>query len=95
MYCSSPPTPDVPPTNLGEKIDLLHAEIGVIQELSDLEPEEKWPLLSLVHYKNMLAEVSEDMDDEGGKEEVRELLRRLKEIDPLRRRRYENWEQEL
>ncbi|BFZ61335.1 Rab geranylgeranyltransferase [Saitoella coloradoensis] len=87
--------PVLTPTDLGEKIGLLRAEIGVIQELSGMEPEEKWPLLSLVHYKKMLAELSEDNDDEGGKEEVREMLRRLKEIDPLRRGRYETWEKEL
>ncbi|ODQ55762.1 protein prenylyltransferase [Saitoella complicata NRRL Y-17804] len=88
--------PSLTPMDVGEKIELLRAEIGVIQELSDMEPEEKWPLLSLVHYKQMLAELSGDADtDEEGKHEIREMLQRLKEIDPLRKGRYEYWEQKL
>jgi len=77
---------------LGETppIILLEREIGVVEEILAEEPESKWCLESLVHYKTQLARHPEYrgqtvvLDDDR-----REALMTLEKLDPLRRNRYQ------
>ncbi|KAH8117241.1 rab-protein geranylgeranyltransferase [Phellopilus nigrolimitatus] len=86
----------------GDSKVLLVREIAVIEELSDLEPDCKWCLESLVHYKRLLLRkhFSNITDPERQKilEECLCTLATLENIDPPRLKRYEEiapHEQEL
>ncbi|GAA5827627.1 hypothetical protein JCM3770_006876 [Rhodotorula araucariae] len=77
-------------------VSIVRREIEGIKELLEEEPDSRWCLDSLVHYKRMLARL---LDSEGdAKREEREqlnlacveMLAQLKGIDPMRRARYED-----
>ncbi|KAH8828545.1 rab-protein geranylgeranyltransferase [Flagelloscypha sp. PMI_526] len=68
-------------------VDLLTREINCIKELLEEEPSCKWCLESLFHYKKHLLRHNADAQL---KKECLELLEQLKNIDPLRRHRYED-----
>ncbi|KAF8516926.1 rab-protein geranylgeranyltransferase [Hysterangium stoloniferum] len=69
----------------GESRDLLEREITGIEELMEIEPESKWCLDSLVYYKSLLLRHS--YSDTLAHECI-ELLSKLRELDPFRKRRY-------
>ncbi|TKY86468.1 hypothetical protein EX895_004617 [Sporisorium graminicola] len=70
---------------------VLNEEIGVIEELFELEPESKWCASSLAHYYTVLAGLC-GAEDAAVKDEAREkakrLLLQLIELDPDREQRY-------
>ncbi|KAI0047957.1 rab-protein geranylgeranyltransferase [Auriscalpium vulgare] len=78
----------------GEDRQLLEREIGVIQELLCEEPSNKWCMESLVRYKQMLLQNhSSTLGNSEAQNLVRQcldLLRKLEELDPARRQRYQD-----
>jgi len=74
----------------GEDMRVLKREIEVVEELSEVEPDCKWCLESLCHYKRLLLETF--AADENERKELvdscRLLLNRLQIIDPFRSNRY-------
>ncbi|KAI5124339.1 hypothetical protein M0805_008946 [Coniferiporia weirii] len=82
----------------GDNKPLLVREIDVIAELSEVEPDCKWCLESLVHYKRLLLEKHLRCDADSAEAEARreEVLKEcldtlitLEKIDPFRARRYQ------
>ncbi|KAF9052708.1 hypothetical protein BJ165DRAFT_1442192 [Panaeolus papilionaceus] len=70
---------------------LLEREIGAIQELLEDQCDSKWCMESIVHYKRMIVFKYANEEDVGVlSQECREMLSRLIELDPARRRRYES-----
>ncbi|KAF8495398.1 rab-protein geranylgeranyltransferase, partial [Gautieria morchelliformis] len=69
----------------GDNQELLVREINVIEELLEIEPDSKWCLDTLVHYKSLLLQhVHADnliLDCVG-------MLTKLERLDPFRRERY-------
>ncbi|KAF8201598.1 rab-protein geranylgeranyltransferase [Pholiota molesta] len=72
--------------------ELLEREIAAIQELLDEQPDSKWCMESVVHYKLLLLQKTSGAEANALSEECRGLLRRLQELDPSRRRRYQDLE---
>lgn len=68
-----------------EYLKVLKNEIASISELYELEGENKWCMLSLVHYNKLLSKF-EPIDNEN----VNNLLKTLIKVDPMRANRYEN-----
>ncbi|KDR81448.1 hypothetical protein GALMADRAFT_134887 [Galerina marginata CBS 339.88] len=76
--------------------ELLEREIAAIQELLDEQPDSKWCMECIAHYKRLLlTKHSSDVDGKVLSEEIRSLLDRLREIDPARRRRYQDLARDL
>ncbi|KAI8053259.1 hypothetical protein BDF22DRAFT_743180 [Syncephalis plumigaleata] len=69
-------------------IELLRREANVIRELLDIEPEAKWPLLTLQHLLREIqlhkAATSEEV------EEAKKVLNTLIQVDPMRIHRYQH-----
>ncbi|KAJ3574574.1 hypothetical protein NP233_g1680 [Leucocoprinus birnbaumii] len=71
--------------------EILEREIESIHELLTEQPDSKWCLESLVHYKRMLIRNhKETVDSQALVAECRKYLEQLKELDPMRSRRYED-----
>jgi len=71
--------------------ELVQREIAVIEELTELEPESKWCLESLVYYTTLLLRLDPDRDTQQANELRQKSLERLEvlqRVDPLRRKRY-------
>ncbi|KAF8636467.1 hypothetical protein AX17_003283 [Amanita inopinata Kibby_2008] len=80
----------------GNDQNLLLHEIGAIQELLNEQPDSKWCLESILHYKRLLLRKhGESVDVAALSNDCIQLLRQLKMIDPLRRHRYEDIGHEL
>ncbi|RDB20991.1 Geranylgeranyl transferase type-2 subunit alpha [Hypsizygus marmoreus] len=80
----------------GADKELLESEIAAIQELLDEQPDSKWCMESIVHYKRLLLRNHlEHVDTQKLSAECQELLEQLQRIDPWRRRRYEGIAQEM
>ncbi|KAI0080616.1 rab-protein geranylgeranyltransferase [Panus rudis PR-1116 ss-1] len=78
----------------GNDIDRLNYEIQSIQELLDEQPDSKWCMEALVRYKRMLLDKhSAAIEGKDGlqklTDECLDLLGKLRDIDPPRKRRYE------
>ncbi|TFY83668.1 hypothetical protein EWM64_g351 [Hericium alpestre] len=78
---------------------LLEREIVVIQDLLDEQPDSKWCMETLVHYKQLIlskhsAEIS-PAEAEKLVEQCIALLKQLEEIDPPRRQRYRELAEEV
>lgn len=72
----------------------LESEITAIQELLDEQPDSKWCMESIVCYKRMLIkDHATDVDLAMLTRECNNMLQQLQELDPLRRRRYEDLEE--
>ncbi|ESK88315.1 rab-protein geranylgeranyltransferase [Moniliophthora roreri MCA 2997] len=69
--------------------NLLEREISVIQELLDEQPDSRWCMDSLVHYKRLLVQADSSVDKEALISECVRLLGELRTVDPGRRRRYD------
>ncbi|TDL27269.1 rab-protein geranylgeranyltransferase [Rickenella mellea] len=79
----------------GDEKVVLDREISVIQELLTVEPDSKWCLESLVHYKLLLVNKHGEKltsDRQQLLDDCRRMLRKLKGIDPQRARRYDELE---
>jgi len=72
----------------GDDAVVLKREIGVIEELLEIEPDSKWCMESLVHYKRLLVR-HEPHEADTHKTSCLALLEKLGRVDPMRRRRYE------
>jgi len=76
----------------GDDSGILKREIQSIQELLDEQPDSKWCMESLVHYKQLLVRSHSAMlaPKEGDNliATCLDLLRQLETIDPLRKQRY-------
>ncbi|EST08439.1 Protein prenyltransferase, alpha subunit [Kalmanozyma brasiliensis GHG001] len=71
------------------QLTVLREEIGVIEELFELEPESKWCAISLAHYQMLLAGLQGDTKDSAeAKGKAKRLLEELIELDPDREQRY-------
>ncbi|KAF8644115.1 hypothetical protein AX16_008644 [Volvariella volvacea WC 439] len=69
--------------------ELLDREITAIQELLSQEPENKWCMESMVHYKRMLLDKGlSDVERTRTVAECRTFLERLQNLDPYRLQRY-------
>ncbi|KAF9072946.1 rab-protein geranylgeranyltransferase [Rhodocollybia butyracea] len=80
----------------GDDKDILEREIEVIQSLLEEESGSKWCMESLVHYKRLLlSNHASTTDTSTLKRDCMGLLRRLLEVDPSRRARYEEIELEI
>jgi geranylgeranyl transferase type-2 subunit alpha len=79
--------------------ELLSAQADVCRSLAAEEPECRWPLLTLVRLLRALAAVRAACPGqpagEGWEEEAAAAVRRLAEVDPLRRGMYADWQTEL
>jgi len=69
----------------GDNQALLEREIRVIEELLEIEPDSKWCLDSLVHYKSLLLRHTHS---EQLVVDCINMLARLEELDAFRRKRY-------
>ncbi|KIJ44241.1 hypothetical protein M422DRAFT_168406, partial [Sphaerobolus stellatus SS14] len=69
----------------GDDRALLEREIQVIDELRELEPDSKWCLDTLIHYKTLLLR---HIDSDEIISECLGMLSRLQELDPFRKERY-------
>ncbi|GAA5840852.1 hypothetical protein JCM5353_001991 [Sporobolomyces roseus] len=73
-------------------IELVRREIEGIEELLDEEPDSRWCLDSLIHYKRLLVKLLDSETDREEREklilECKEMLDRLVKIDPMRVNRY-------
>lgn len=76
----------------GKDEDLLKREIESIEELLSIEPDSKWCLDTLIHYKSLLLQHRYSVEI---KEECLELLSRLQILDPFRHGRYQDLVDEL
>ncbi|KAM6500668.1 rab-protein geranylgeranyltransferase [Amanita muscaria] len=75
----------------GDDSELLLQEITAIQELLDEQPDSKWCMECILHYKLLLLQKhSTIVDVKAVSEECQTLLQQLKAIDPYRRRRYDD-----
>ncbi|KAF8163141.1 rab-protein geranylgeranyltransferase [Crassisporium funariophilum] len=75
---------------------LLEREIAVIQELLDEQPDSKWCMESIVHYKRLLLRNCASEVDVGAlSTDCRTLLKTLEDLDPARRKRYQDLAQGL
>ncbi|GAC93012.1 protein prenyltransferase alpha subunit repeat containing protein [Pseudozyma hubeiensis SY62] len=73
------------------QVKVMQEEIGVIEELFELEPDSKWCALSLAHYNMLLADLYEEgKEREQAKEKAERLLQQLIELDPDREQRYKD-----
>ncbi|KAF9532343.1 rab-protein geranylgeranyltransferase [Crepidotus variabilis] len=69
--------------------DVLEREISAIQELLDEQPDSKWCMESIVHYKRLLLNnYAKDVDTQHLTRDCKDLLERLETLDPMRRLRY-------
>ncbi|PRQ74295.1 hypothetical protein AAT19DRAFT_14648 [Rhodotorula toruloides] len=77
-------------------IPIVRREIEGIDELLEEEPDSRWCLDSLVYYKRLLVRLLEAQGDatRHEREELNlacvEMLDKLKEVDPMRRARYQD-----
>ncbi|GAA5876847.1 hypothetical protein JCM16303_006307 [Sporobolomyces ruberrimus] len=80
------------------ELGVLRREIGGIEELLEEEPDSRWCLDSLVHYKRLLVKLLDETNKETREEreslnlECKGMLERLVEIDPMRANRYRDLE---
>ncbi|KAI0064687.1 rab-protein geranylgeranyltransferase [Artomyces pyxidatus] len=78
----------------GEDKQRIEHEIQVIQELLDEQPDSKWCMESLVHYKQLLLRNHSSSLASGQADSLTQqclyLLTQLEEIDPARRQRYQD-----
>ncbi|KAK9450431.1 uncharacterized protein V1518DRAFT_413833 [Limtongia smithiae] len=74
-----------------ERIALMQTEIKSISELLEVEPDSKWCLHSLAFYKEFVAKLQNVKPGPS----VIEYLHKLEEIDPMRVKRYEDWESQI
>ncbi|KAK0483203.1 rab-protein geranylgeranyltransferase [Armillaria novae-zelandiae] len=73
----------------GDDKMLLENEIAVIQELLDEQPDSKWCLESIVHYKRLLVSKHGATTDTARlTRDCHSLLEQLIKLDPARRNRY-------
>ncbi|KAG8935545.1 Rab geranylgeranyltransferase [Tulasnella sp. 418] len=73
----------------GDSQTVLRREIAVMEELLEIEPDSKWCMDCLVHYKQLLKRHETDEAQIADLEKQRlETLTRLIEIDPQRKGRY-------
>ncbi|KAG8885882.1 Rab geranylgeranyltransferase [Tulasnella sp. 331] len=72
----------------GDDVAVLKREIGIVEELLEIEPDSKWCMESLVHYRGLLMR-HEPNNAEALKQACLITLEKLKVVDPKRRRRYE------
>ncbi|KAK7049236.1 Rab geranylgeranyltransferase [Paramarasmius palmivorus] len=79
----------------GKDKELLKREIAVIQELLNEQPDSKWCMDSLVHYKRLLLPAVPPEEKESLISDCVRLLAELRATDPGRRRRYDEIECEL
>jgi len=76
----------------GDDAEILKREIDSIQELLNEQPDSKWCMESIVRYKRLLMgkHCRQDSDDQRKlTNECLQLLDKLREIDPPRKRRYQ------
>ncbi|KZT53545.1 rab-protein geranylgeranyltransferase [Calocera cornea HHB12733] len=75
----------------GNELPVLKREIASIEELLTVEPDSKWCLESLVHYKRLMAVRSDPDDSQLStlKNECNTMLEKLQSIDPKRKVRYQ------
>ncbi|KZV85101.1 rab-protein geranylgeranyltransferase [Exidia glandulosa HHB12029] len=80
----------------GADVSILSREVGVITEILEIAPDSKWCLDSLVHYKRLLLRGTPlGVDSRALRQECTEILQKLEEIDPMRRRRYQDLRREM
>lgn len=76
----------------GHDENILRREIAVIEELLEVEPDSKWCLESLVHYKRLLISnhsISLSESERSTiKQQCQQMLKQLQAIDPQRLHRY-------
>ncbi|KAI0703600.1 rab-protein geranylgeranyltransferase, partial [Cytidiella melzeri] len=76
----------------GDDASLLQAEILSIQELLDEQPDSKWCMESIVHYKRLLLQKHATLlraeDRESIKRSCLDMLNQLQNIDSARKNRY-------
>jgi geranylgeranyl transferase type-2 subunit alpha len=78
----------------GENKAQLEREIQLIFELLQEQPDSKWCMESLVHYKRLLLQ-NHSPDSQALKQECVELLSRLMDLDPVRYFRYQDLKRDL
>lgn len=81
-----------PDLTVEERLEILNAEIKSIQELEELEPDNKWCLLSLVEYEEYKSKLQ---GQKSNRPETLKRLEKLKKADPMRLNRYKYLEQQL
>ncbi|KAE9394991.1 protein prenylyltransferase [Gymnopus androsaceus JB14] len=80
----------------GDDKEILEREITIIQSLLDEEPDSKWCMESLVHYKSLLLRNhSLSANTSTLRRECIALLKQLREVDSGRKARYDEIELEL
>ncbi|KIY43667.1 rab-protein geranylgeranyltransferase [Fistulina hepatica ATCC 64428] len=76
---------------IGDDPDLLKREIAAIQQLLDEQPDSKWCMESIVHYKRLLIRNHPaSIDKEDLIRQCTKHLDELCELDPMRRKRYDD-----
>ncbi|KAL7420529.1 Rab geranylgeranyltransferase [Cryptotrichosporon argae] len=68
-------------------LDVLDRELAAIEELHELEPDSKWCMNALAHYRLVLAGLDASRAADA-RRTAKQLLARLQDVDPDRRARY-------
>ncbi|KAK6099963.1 hypothetical protein MT418_001333 [Batrachochytrium dendrobatidis] len=71
-------------TQMMQSNSVWQEELSFIEQLSEIEPDSKWPLLTLVY-------IYEHVDSAKHAKSASKILNRLAEIDPLRTNYYRDW----
>ncbi|EJD53267.1 rab-protein geranylgeranyltransferase, partial [Auricularia subglabra TFB-10046 SS5] len=78
----------------GADVQVLQRELDVIAEILEIEPDSKWCLDSLVHYKRLLLRQDgaalQAQEARALRAECAGILAKLETIDPIRRQRYQD-----
>ncbi|KAH7926287.1 rab-protein geranylgeranyltransferase [Leucogyrophana mollusca] len=76
----------------GQNLELLRREIAVIEELLEEQPDSKWCMESLVHYKRLLLRNHSPSQPQCLRDNCLQLLYQLEQLDPARKHRYQQLE---
>lgn len=79
----------VPKLDSTERARQIENEIQSVSELAEAEPDNKWCVDQLVWLRVQLAKVNGDTLDPGAQQDIKDELLKLRDIDPMRRKRYE------
>lgn len=85
----------VPDLSANERAKIITNEIKSIEELDEIEPDNKWCMDALVFYGQLLAKVESRPLTAEELGQARKHLSKLKQIDPMRKNRYQYVETSL
>ncbi|KAI5306640.1 ubiquitin-specific protease ubp2, partial [Ascosphaera pollenicola] len=94
---SDPSQVIAPNLTVGEKVKYIENEIEEMRDMLDGAEDCKWIYLALIEARLLLARLHKGGlgSDSDGRKDVHEWLEAVKQLDPLRKMRWEEMEKEL